>query len=64
MELNYFLLSIVAEVVARVQALRLNQNPKDDQIIREKVADTARLGKSCFLFQVSSPPKYLGAVHI
>ena len=57
MELNYFLLSIVAEVVARVQALRLNQNPKDDQIIREKVADTARLGKSYFLFQVSSPPK-------
>ena len=49
MELNYFLLSIVAEVVARVQALRLNQNPKDDQIIREKVADTARLGKSYFL---------------
>merc|ERR1719219_352435 len=33
----------LAEVVARVQALRLNQNPKDDQIIREKVADTARL---------------------
>jgi len=33
----------LAEVVARVQALRLNQNPKDDQVIREKVADTARL---------------------
>ena len=29
--------------MARVQALRLNQNPKDDQVIREKVADTARL---------------------
>ena len=33
----------LAEVVARVQALRLNQNPKDDAIIREKVSDTARL---------------------
>ena len=29
--------------MARVQALRLNQNPKDDAIIREKVSDTARL---------------------
>ena len=33
----------LAEIVARVQALRLNYNPKDDQDIREKVADTARL---------------------
>ena len=33
----------LGECVARVQALRLNQNPKDDQVVREKVADTARL---------------------
>ena len=33
----------LAEVIARVQALRLNQNPSDDQMVREKVADTARL---------------------
>ena len=42
--LYYFFFHIfLAEVVARVQALRLNQNPKDDAIIREKVSDTARL---------------------
>ena len=33
----------LAEIVARVQALRLNYNPKEDQDVREKVADTARL---------------------
>jgi hypothetical protein len=33
----------LAETVARVQALRLNQNKKDDQNIREKVSDSARL---------------------
>ena len=38
-----FFFVFLAEVVARVQALRLNQNPKDDAIIREKVSDTARL---------------------
>ena len=38
-----FFFVFLAEVVARVQALRLNQNPKDDAIIREKVCDTARL---------------------
>ena len=38
---NFFFISV--EVLARVQALRLNQNPKNDQIIREKVANTARL---------------------
>ncbi len=36
-------LQVLGEVVARVQALRLNQNPKEDQVVREKVADTARL---------------------
>ena len=41
--LYYFFFVFLAEVVARVQALRLNQNPKDDAIIREKVSDTARL---------------------
>ena len=42
--INYYhCLFFLAEVVARVQALRLNQNPKDDAIIREKVSDTARL---------------------
>ena len=40
--INFFFV-FLAEVVARVQALRLNQNPKDDAIIREKVSDTARL---------------------
>ena len=33
----------LAEVVARVQALRINHNPKDDQRVRDKVSDTARL---------------------
>ena len=41
--LLFFCFEFLAEVVARVQALRLNQNPKDDAIIREKVSDTARL---------------------
>ena len=33
----------LAEIVARVQTLRRNYNPKEDQDVREKVADTARL---------------------
>ena len=44
----------LAEVVARVQALRVNHNPKDDQRVRDKVCTTSVSERATSKFYVKT----------